>query len=63
MSIAFSFADYRKNIYWSHLVNLYSAKEGSGQGLHLLHKLKFEHVYLTSFSRMRVNITAQVSSL
>ena len=49
-----------KNIYWQHLTNLYEAKEAPGQGLHLLHKLKFDHVYLTSFSRMRVNLAAQV---
>lgn len=51
-----------KNILWSHLENLYKARENPGQGLHLLHKLKFEHVHLTSFSRMRVNLAAQVST-
>ncbi len=29
-------------------------------GLSLLPKLKFEHVYLTSFSKMRVDLAAQV---
>ena len=51
-----------KKIFWSHLENLYKAKENPGQGLHLLHKLKFEHVRLTSFSRMRVDLAAQVST-
>ena len=45
---------------WSHLEKLYKAKENPGQGLHLLHKLKFKHVHLTSFSRMRVDLAAQV---
>lgn len=30
-------------------------------GLALVPKLKYEHVYLTSFSRMRVDLAAQVS--
>ena len=51
-----------KKILWSHLENLYKAKENPGQGLHLLHKLKFEHVRLTSFSRMRIDLAAQVST-
>ena len=29
-------------------------------GLSLLPKLKFEHVHLTSFSKMRVDLAAQV---
>ena len=29
-------------------------------GLQLAHKLKREHVYLTSFSRMRVDLAVQV---
>lgn len=29
-------------------------------GLSLLPKLKYEHIYLTSFSKMRVNLAAQV---
>ena len=41
---------------------LYKAKENSGQRVHLLHKLKFEHVHLTSFSRMRVDLAPQVSA-
>ena len=29
-------------------------------GLSLLPKLKYEHIYLTSFSKMRVDLAAQV---
>ena len=32
----------------------------SGSGLSLIPKLKYEHVYLTSFSKMRVDLAAQV---
>ena len=31
------------------------------QGLTTQHKLKHEHIYLTSFSRMRVDLVAQVN--
>ena len=29
-------------------------------GLTLLHKVKWEHIYLTSYSKMRVDLAAQV---
>ena len=29
-------------------------------GLLLTHKLKYEHIYLTSFSKMRVDLTVQL---
>ena len=32
-------------------------------GLSIVPKIKFEHIYLTSFSKMRVNLAAQVSML
>lgn len=43
---------------WSHVVNLY-LKSSTG-GLSLVPKLKYEHVYLSSFSKMRVDLAAQV---
>ena len=49
---------------WKHLQNLYhrdSGKQKSAGGLSLVPKLKYEHVYLTSFSKMRVDLAAQVS--
>ena len=47
-----------KHISWDHLVQLYKRKSSSG--LSLLPKLTREHVYLNSYSRMRVNLAAQV---
>ena len=32
-------------------------------GLLLVPKIKYEHVYLTNFSKMRVDLAAQVSTL
>ena len=49
-----------KNIYWQHLVHLYDKDRGKGTGLALVPKLKFEHLHLTSFSKMRVDLAAQV---
>ena len=43
-----------------HLVNLYKAKTAPVSGLYILPKLKLEHIQLTSFSRMRVHLAAQV---
>ena len=52
-----------KNISWQHLMQLYhgglGAKRNAG-GLSLIPKLKYEHLYLTSFSKMRVDLAAQV---
>ena len=52
-----------KDIRWSHLLQLYEAQVGmisNSSGLALLPKLSIEHVQLTSFSRMRVDLAAQV---
>ena len=35
-----------QNIHWCHVMNLFEEKLASGQGLHLLHKLTREHIYL-----------------
>ena len=48
-----------KEISWSQLVALYE-RNRSEAGLSLIPKLKFEHVYLTTFSKMRVDLAAQV---
>ena len=45
---------------WQHLVDLYEGDAGKCSGLTLLPKLKFEHINLTSFSKMRVDLAAQV---
>ena len=34
--------------------------KSSGSGLSIVPKLKYEHIYLTSFSKMRVDLAAQV---
>ena len=49
---------------WKHLQDLYHQDSGarkSAGGLPLVPKLTYEHVYLTSFSKMRVDLAAQVS--
>ena len=46
-----------------HLIDLYKGGTGANRaspGLSLVHKLKYEHVYLSSFSKMRVDLAAQV---
>ena len=46
------------------VVNLYEAKLATdrfSQGLHLLPKLTIEHIQPNSYSRMRVDLAAQVS--
>ena len=54
-----------KEISWSHLVDLYMCDRGNKEtpSLVLVPKLKYEHVYLTSFSKMRVDLAAQVCYL
>ena len=55
-----------KPITWSHLEDLYKKDTGSGQeatGLRLVPKIKFEHIYLSSFSKMRVDLAAQVMKI
>ena len=52
-----------KDISWQHLRTLYDAKMSlveRSEGLFLLKKLSKEHLDLTSFSRMRVNLAAEV---
>ena len=41
-------------------MKLYNEDTKSGMGLRMLPKLKFEHIHLTSFSKMRVDLAAQV---
>ena len=51
-----------KEISWRHLENLYRRNKGE-TGLVLVLKLNYEHVRLTSFSKMRVDLATQVSTL
>ena len=48
-------------ISWQHLINLYEHDKGKGTGLTMVPKLKFEHVHLTPFAKMRVDLAVQVS--
>jgi len=53
-----------KEIKWEHLAALYERDRGAvreAPGLSLVPKLKWEHIHLTSFSKMRVDLAAQVS--
>lgn len=52
-----------KSITWQHLINLYTKDSGKGSGLSMVPKLKFEHLNLTPFSKMRVDLAAQVCGI
>lgn len=47
-----------KEISWQHLVRVYEATDTPG--LILLPRVKYEHIHLTSYSKMRVELAAQV---
>ena len=49
-----------RDIKWSHIIRFYYQNAGAATGLCLIPKLKYEHVYLTSRSKMRVDLAAQV---
>lgn len=52
-----------KPISWKHLESLYTGGSGASKeapGLSIMLKLKYEHVFLTSFSKMPVDLAAQV---
>jgi hypothetical protein len=54
-----------KRISWEHLKQLYYQDSGAQRtagGLSLVPKLKQEHIVLTSFSKMRVDLAVQVRS-
>lgn len=55
-----------QDISWQHLTRLYERHctvKHSAPGLSILPKLKYEHIHLTSYSKMRVDLAAQVSQL
>lgn len=47
---------------WDHLKHLYETDTAPGVGTRMIPKLKYEHVNLTPFSKMRVDLAAQASS-
>ena len=55
-----------QDINWQHLVGLYKAQRGADCatfGLSILPKLKWEHIELNSYSKMRVDLAAKVISI
>ena len=42
-------------------MTLYEEDQRGGLGLRVLPKLKYEHLHMTSFSKMRVDLAAQVN--
>ena len=48
-----------REITWEHLEKLY-LDETKSYGKRPVPKLKYEHVYLTTFSKMRVDLAAEV---
>ena len=55
-----------KHISWRHLEELYRRDGGAfrdASGLSLLHKIMFEHTKLMSYSKMHVDLAAQVSGV
>ena len=51
-----------KDITWEHLEELYLLDTTSTNGLRLVPKLRYEHIHLTTFSKMRVDLAAQVTN-
>ena len=52
-----------QEISWQHMQQLFErhcTMRHSAPGLSLLHKLKYEHLHLTSYSKMRVDLAVQV---
>ena len=47
-------------ILWSHIVNLYYKNCSEILGISIVPKLKYEHIKLTSHSKMRVDLATQV---
>ena len=48
---------------WQHVKDLYERNNGADTetpGLSMVPKLKYEHLHLTNFSKMRVDLAAQV---
>jgi hypothetical protein len=49
-----------KHISWTHIVKVYEQNQRASGLYYFNKKLRREHVYLNSYSRMRVNLAAQV---
>ena len=53
---------FEQDLLWSHVCSLYHKNRPLTEfpSLAMVHKLRFEHIHLTSFSKMRVDLAAQV---
>ena len=61
MGCIFSFIELWQRISWDHLKDLFTKDSTRVSGLKLLLEVKKEHVQLSSYSRMRVDLAAHVS--
>ena len=62
-AILLSFQCNGNTIEWKHVVDLYHRNAGmvtQTPGLSIVPKLKYEHIHLNNFSKMRVDLAAQV---
>lgn len=62
MCICFYFQINGKTIQWKHLTDLWERDRLQSGGLSQVPKLRFEHVHLTPFAKMRVDLATQVST-
>ena len=51
-----------KEIAWKYLAALYYWDTNPGTGVRMVPKLKQEHIFLTSFLKVRVDLAAQVKT-
>lgn len=53
-----------KELSWRHIEKVYEASRAlsaASHGLNLIPKVGYEHIHLTSYSKMRVDLAAEVS--
>ena len=49
-----------KEMSWQHIMKRDNGADTQTPGLSMVPKLKYEHLHLTNFSKMRVDLAAQV---
>ena len=57
--IFFPYQNNGEHILWDHLEELYKQSQAES-GLYIGRRLTYEHLHLTSYSKMKVNLAAQV---
>ena len=50
-------------MWWSHVKKFYNEDYSAAMGLRMVPKLKYDHLHISSFSAMRVDLAAQVQVL